>query len=238
MRKQWSMGGLAATFGLAAVLTASLLAGCGRTQEPAADDKAETPQVVVQDQAAGDEETEVEADAPEAGAEATDDEQAVGDGDAFLTVTEGAIGDVETGAFTFLVPQYWAGRVDVAVDAEGYGPIAKVYLSGNPDALLATLALEEGDEAQVAGDVATHLVGSIADGAGSHVEVWTTNWPWLVAEGEADEGLSEDELALLVDLSSGGQFTYDDARTMASDELVSAEPDFMSSTLVPTVAFG
>ena len=143
---------------------------------------------------------------------------------------------IDTGAFTFEVPDYWLGKVEVSVEDADYGPRATITLAGNADAVLATLELVEGDQAEIAGDIGSHLVGSISDGNGSHVEVWTRNWPWLAANESLENlGVSEDELATLVDLSTGGALTLADT---SGDFNQMEEYEYTKQALASTVAFG
>lgn len=133
---------------------------------------------------------------------------------------------VRAEGYQFALPSYWRGKVDVVVDEDeveiypkGYAPAAG---DDHDKGELASLELEDGTEPDVAGDIGNFLVFSQTLG-GQHVEVWATNWPWLVASGNAgDTGVSStSELRALVDLSTGGSLTYDDAvRRGEGDDLV------------------
>ena len=133
---------------------------------------------------------------------------------------------VRAEGYQFALPSYWRGKVDVVVDEDeaeiypkGYAPAAG---DDHDKGALASLELEDGTEPDVAGDIGNFLVFSQTLG-GQHVEVWATNWPWLVASGNAgDTGVSStSELRALVDLSTGGSLTYDDAvRRGEGDDLV------------------
>lgn len=123
---------------------------------------------------------------------------------------------VRAEGFQFALPSYWRGKVDVVVDEDevdiypkGYAPAAGDDHDKEP---LATLELEDGTEPDVAGDIGNFLAYSQPLGS-RHVEVWATNWPWLAASGNADyTGVSStSEFRVLVDLSTGGSLTYDDA---------------------------
>ena len=150
-----------------------------------------------------------------------------------------AEGTINCGQFTFAIPDYWAGKVAVSVDYEGYGPVATIKLPDSDLAVLATISLLSGDEAMVAGDIGTHLVASVKNGKGDHVEVWTTNWPWIAAnDSQAGKNMSEDQLAQLVDLSSGGLLSFDELADTDEETLNGAEYGFSSAELAPTVAFG
>ena len=123
---------------------------------------------------------------------------------------------VRAEGFQFTLPSYWRGKVDVVVDEDevdiypkGYAPAAGDDHDKEP---LATLELEDGTEPDVAGDIGNFLAYSQPLGS-RHVEGWATNWPWLAASGNADyTGVSStSEFRVLVDLSTGGSLTYDDA---------------------------
>ena len=143
---------------------------------------------------------------------------------------------VRAEGFQFTLPSYWRGKVDVVVDEDevdiypkGYAPAAGDDHDKEP---LATLELEDGTEPDVAGDIGNFLAYSQTLGS-RHVEVWATNWPWLVASGNAgDTGVSStSELRALVDLSTGGSLTYDDAvRRGEGDNLVGmAAHDYLAA---------
>ena len=143
---------------------------------------------------------------------------------------------VRAEGFQFALPSYWRGKVDVVVDEDevdiypkGYAPAAGDDHDKEP---LATLELEDGTEPDVAGDIGNFLAYSQTLGS-RHVEVWATNWPWLVASGNAgDTGVSStSELRALVDLSTGGSLTYDDAvRRGEGDNLVGmAAHDYLAA---------
>lgn len=246
MRKRhW--GVVAAAVAFSTTLAVCALVGCGGTTEQAdpAGDKTEevvdTQSPTEDDGAADDQATNEQA--PDTQDEAkTSDEQSSDTSDAGADAAAAASGTVEVGAFTFDIPAYWEGKVAVDItENEGF-PSATVYLTGNPKAKLATLQLAGGDEPNVVGDIGLHVAGSISAGNGTHVEVWTTNWPWLAAmqaEGN-DMALDVDDatLAELVDLSSGGVYSYDETVSDGSSAVESAEYNFANAELVPTVAFG
>lgn len=209
----------------AASLALVPMAGCGS----AATDTADTA-ATEQEQPAQDAEQEAPAEEPEDYvAEAPEDstEDAVG----------AATGGYDANGFTFDVPAYWQGRVEVKVTSGSQGePSAVVTLPGNGNAVLATLTrYDDGESPMVAGDIGSHLVGCVAAN-GSRVEVWTSNWPWLVGTGSGVDGLSEDEQHELVDLSTGGALSYEDLSSLGEQDFSMVEYDFTSSELVPLVA--
>ena len=118
---------------------------------------------------------------------------------------------------------------EVDIYPRGYAPAAD---SDSDKAALVSLELEDGTEPDVAGDIGNFLAYSQTLGS-RHVEVWATNWPWLVASGNAgDTGVSStSELRALVDLSTGGSLTYDDAvRRGEGDNLVGmAAHDYLAA---------
>ncbi len=221
---------------MAAALSLTLLAGCGSA--PAADSQAvEEPEEEVTEVvnlSGGDEESQ-------------DGDEAADSGETDAGPSDGAIdeasGTIEAGSFTFDIPDYWAGRVSVSMsDLDGASPTASVHLAGNPDAELARLTLMPGDEPQAAGDIGSYLAGSVASGNDTHVEVWANNWPWLAAHqaegGTIGLSVSEDELEELVDLSTGGELALDDVELSGTEGVGSENYDYVSSEVVPTVAFG
>jgi hypothetical protein len=143
---------------------------------------------------------------------------------------------VQTADFTFAIPEYWLGRVVCHEEQDADTSWVAISLPDNPDATLATLAFVDGEESQIGGDIAYHLAGE-AKAGDHHVEVWTVNWPWLVAAGDT-EGLTEDELRELVDLSTGGAYDYETVASMGEDKVEMREYEFTSSTLVPSIAVG
>lgn len=143
---------------------------------------------------------------------------------------------VRAEGFQFTLPSYWRGKVDVVVDEDevdiyprGYAPAAD---SDSDKAALVSLELEDGTEPDVAGDIGNFLAYSQPLGS-HHVEVWATNWPWLAASGNADyTGVSStSEFRVLVDLSTGGSLTYDDAVSRGeNDDLVGmAAHDYLAA---------
>lgn len=200
-----------------AMLAVTLLAGCGgQAAEPVVDDEVEEEVVEVESL------TSPESD-EEADQEDTTD-----------VIPPTGPTQVQVGGYSFALPSYWEGSVEVDVD----GQSAVVHLPGNPEATLARLELVDGDEAEIGGDIGNHLVGSVSSGNGTHVEVWSTNWPWIAVNARESVGVSDDELASLVDLSTGGLLAFDDLASTDEETLTGAEYGYMSAELVPTVAFG
>ena len=230
MKMRW-LGQLLATGTCAAALTLGGLTACGSANDSGAGSQAEEQPAAPADDSAQDQ----DGDGGQEMGEAT----GTSDQDATVPSSDLASGTVSVGDFTFEVPAYWAGRVEVQVFEDGMGRMAAtIYLPGNPQAELAALSLVDGDEAMAAGDIGSHLVGSTASGQGTHVEVWTKNWPWLAANTDtASLGVSSDELEQFVDLSTGGALSLADAQA-GGDDVVIAEADYTASELASTVAFG
>ena len=223
----------------AAVLGLGSLAGCGASapqEQSAAESQGQDASQESQGQAA----VPAENEAPASGeAQAEGGATSMEADEPLVNYLAAAEGTINCDLFSFDIPAYWAGKVAVSVDYEGVGPVATVTLPSNDQAVLATLSLMDGDEPLAAGDIGSHLVGSVKDGNGSHVEVWTYNWPWLVANDAAGSmGLSEDELASLVDLSTGGLLSLDGLASEEAETVNGAEYGFSAAELVPTVAFG
>jgi hypothetical protein len=224
---------------LAALLSLGLLAGCATAPQSETTDTAEEAAQEQQDsttaeteQSQADESDDVTA-TDDAG-DATDADATQGDTEGIQTSKDDPL--VQTADFTFTIPEYWLGRVACHEEQEGETSWVAISLPGNPDATLATLSYVEGEESMFGGDIAYHLAGEVKAGD-HHVEVWTTNWPWLVAAGDT-EGLTEAELRELVDLSTGGAYDYKTVVTMSENDVEMREYEFTSSTLVPSVALG
>ena len=214
---------LAVALGLSLTLVAAPLAACGNTgagTDGAAPEEKET--------AALDNAVE-EQDAPEA-ADGND------------AATDAAAGEVSGNAFTVTIPEYWQGRVETSTTEQNGLQTTSVYLAGNPEAELASFEMVDGAEPVVAGDIGRHLITSFSDGNGHHVEVWTSNWPWIAvmsAEG-GDMGVDIDEATYreLVDLSTGGALTYDKACEDGADAVSMEESNYSSQALASAVSFG
>lgn len=209
---------------LALALATAPLAGCGKKAETEPAEDATQQEQTVSDATVQDEETEATEDV------ASD---TVGN----------AAGTIEAGDFTVQIPEYWNGKVECRIE-KGDDGLTTAYLTlpGNPDATLASFVFAEGDQSEIAGDIAFHLTKQVKDGNGHHVECWTTNWPWLAASEAAgqDMGLSVDKDALvqLVDLSTGGKVSYDDACAAGPDSIAMAESEFTSSAFASAISFG
>jgi hypothetical protein len=135
--------------------------------------------------------------------------------------------DVELDSYSFDLPSYWKGKVDVEVN----GDEATIYSKDVHDqGRLMTLTYVDETEPQVAGDIANHLVAYFRCGSGT-VEVWTTNFPYLI-KSDSLPGLSDESAATLVDLSTGGQLSYDDVKAAVSaDDVSMAEYNYTKTAI-------
>lgn len=208
------------SFALVGALSMGMLAGCGGKAEETA--TTATEENVTAEKSASDDST---ASAGEGTAQ-----------DAGATATAQNAGVIDAGAFTFQLPAQWEGKVEVSLGGAANGqPSATVTLPGNSEATLATLTYySDGADVMAAGDVASHLAGSVS-GDGTRVEVWTKNWPWFAATGATPSSVSEEELRTLVELSTGGAVSYDDVVGTGEAAVGTQEPDFAKAELVSTV---
>lgn len=215
----------------AAATVAALLSGCsaGTGSTDAASDSG----VVVTDPSASDSKATKADSAPSSTSAKADSkaDSAAGSGSS----QESAAHDVELDSYSFDLPAYWKGKVDVVVN----GDEATIYAKDVHDqGRLMTLTYVDETEPQVAGDIANHLVAYFRCGSGT-VEVWTTNFPYLIKSDSLPDsvskslpGLSDESAATLVDLSTGGQLSYDDVKAAASvDDISMAEYNYTKTAI-------
>ena len=169
------------------------------------------------------------------GPAAVPDDGAAASAPAAPTAQEGRL--VDARAFTFRIPPYWEDRVDcqTAVDADG-NVVATVALREDKALTLAVLKMvyQQGEPSQTVDD-RYHLVG-YASGRSRRVEVWTYNWPLMVAQGAVPQAASEAELRALVDLQTGGALGYDECRAVQAESTVRfAESNYTRVALATTV---
>lgn len=131
---------------------------------------------------------------------------------------------VQADDYQFELPEYWRGKVDVTVDGDNVTISPSGLLRTSDDGLklgvLASISVVPQSDEQVSGDIGSHLVYSDETVVpGYRIEVWTQNWPWFAASGgyPATE-FTTDELATLVDLSTGGSLSYDQAVSIGPDD--------------------
>lgn len=135
--------------------------------------------------------------------------------------------------YAFKLPAYWRGRVNVTVNGDDV-TIAPVGVSRTVETdsvhyevSLATITLvsDTANDEVVVGDIGNHLMYQEAIDAG-RIELWTSNWPWIAASGTFPATkLTTEELETLVNLSTGGSLTYEDALRLGagSEEVMYAE---------------
>lgn len=236
-----SMGQRAVTACVCGVLALGCLAGCDSGSSTAGSSSQAEPQASQQEQSSVEQpspepapttQQSEESHAEPAPAPAQQDDPATSE----AAKADDAV--VDCGAFVFELPTYWQGRVQTVVGTSDAGtPQAVVSLPGSEKAILATLTLcTDGEQPQIAGDIGNHLVGHVGQD-GQRVEVWTRNWPWLVGATSTYAELGEDVLRELVDLSTGGAMSYEDALATGGTSSSGTEAEFSASVLVPTVAF-
>lgn len=207
----------------AAATVAALLSGCsvGTGSTDAATDSG----VVVTDTSASDSKATKADSAPSSTSAKADSkaDSAAGSGSS----QKSAAHDVELDSYSFDLPAYWKGKVDVEVN----GDEATIYAKDVHDqGRLMTLTYVDETEPQVAGDIANHLVAYFRCGSGT-VEVWTTNFPYLI-KSDSLPGLSDESAATLVDLSTGGQLSYDDVKAAVSvDDISMAEYNYTKTAI-------
>ncbi len=218
MRRANGMRGAAAALLLTGALAVGLLGGCG-SESASQDDAAQESEAIEQEAAPEDQESMGSFENEEESAEEASDQGVAADG------------TIDAGQFSFQLPPYWNGRVAVEQVAGG----VNITLPNNSEATLATLSFyDDGEQPMVAGDIGNHLVGTVPKD-GTRVEVWTHNWPWLARQTSVPGNLSEDDLRELVDLSTGGSLSYDDALAAEEQDINMAEYNFTSTALVSTV---
>ncbi|MGN0075603.1 MAG: zinc-ribbon domain-containing protein [Parafannyhessea sp.] len=153
---------------------------------------------------------------------------------------------VEAEHFRCTLPSYWRDKVDVVKSDDGLIVFAKGYENTSAwyKEELAELHYMDGTEPDVAGDIGYAMMYSQAIGD-HHVEVWVPNWPWLVADANANGsldsyGVPTEGLRTLIDLSTGGKIGYDQVLQLGEDdERVSmACYDFISSQAWDVQAVG
>lgn len=131
---------------------------------------------------------------------------------------------VQAADYQFYLPEYWRGKVDVTVDGDDVTISPTGLLRTGNDGLqvgvLASVSAVPQTDELVSGDIGSHLVYyDEAVVPGYRIEFWSQNWAWLAASGSypATE-FTTDELATLVDLSTGGSLSYDQAVSIGPDD--------------------
>ncbi len=152
-----------------------------------------------------------------------------------------ADGTVASDNVTFQLPQAWVGKVDVNVvsDADVDAQELQISLAGHPDLVLASFSLTALDQPLVNDDAYDVPVATWDNGNGQQLELSVVNWA-AIAHDPASTSPDTDLLAQLVDLSTGGTMTLEQAQQSAE---VPAPPTYgadelMSSAQVPLYVDG
>ena len=151
---------------------------------------------------------------------------------------------VQAASYEFLIPEQWVGRVDVQVDGNSVKIVSKQY----PRLTVCTLSYHSDDSNEVRGDYIDSWAGEsdAFNGAGAHVEIWARRWGLFIAELAAKNSkdpadyYSADEAQEIVDLQSGGAYTYEQVRKSYDKESHNTSSDFdltgfIADSIVPTI---
>lgn len=129
---------------------------------------------------------------------------------------------IECDLFSFDLPEYWVGKVDWCYNEAGDGVL--VYPLGlDASQYLISVQYVPGTEPEIGGDIGTGLIASIS-GQDPHIEIWRMRWEALA---QLDPEMRDrDTFELLVDLSTFGEMSFEEAKTaelsMTYDEKISA----------------
>ena len=143
-------------------------------------------------------------------------------------------GTVASDNVTFQLPEAWVGNVDVNVssaagDEEGAQEL-QISLAGQPDLVLASFALTDAEQSPAALGEYDVPVATWDNGNGQQLELSVVNWA-AIAHNPATATPDAETLAQLVDLSTGGSMTLEQAQqaqevpappTYGADELVAS----------------
>lgn len=143
-------------------------------------------------------------------------------------------GTVASDNVTFQLPEAWVGNVDVNVssaagDEEGAQEL-QISLAGQPDLVLASFALTDAGQSPAALGEYGVPVATWDNGNGQQLELSVVNWA-AIAHNPATATPDAETLAQLVDLSTGGSMTLEQAQqaqevpappTYGADELVAS----------------
>ncbi len=153
---------------------------------------------------------------------------------------------VVTDYFTFDLPQYWLGYVDVTsgVGANGY-PVVNVTYKGCPDMVLVSFDVVNSSDPLNGGDIGGGLIGYWDNGRGQRIEMWCRNFiyatqcEYLYGQGSSGSPYPNEFVeAALVDLSTGGAWTVEGVRSMATAGeygIVNDGYTFYDGVIAPTV---
>lgn len=151
---------------------------------------------------------------------------------------------VQAADYEFLIPEQWVGRVDAQVDGNDVKIVSKQY----PRLTVCTLSYRSDDSDEVRGDYMDSWVGESDsfNASGAHAEIWARRWGLFISELSAknsqdpDDYYSADEAQEIVDLQSGGAYTYEQVRKSYDKESHSVSSDidltgFIAESIVPTI---
>ena len=134
-------------------------------------------------------------------------------------------------SFELYLPAYWDGRVEADVEGDSVTIRSSEYRRLD----ICTITVQDGPS-QVMGDIATSCMGSVPLGGGKYAVVWANRWAYIIGDAymrnssDSSDYYSLDEASEIVDLQTGGAYTYieirDDmvATDRASDLLFSSDP--------------
>ena len=134
-------------------------------------------------------------------------------------------------SFELYLPAYWDGRVEADVEGDSVTIRSSEYRRLD----ICTITVQDGPS-QVMGDIATSCMGSVPLGGGKYAVVWANRWAYIIGDAymrnssDPSDYYSLDEASEIVDLQTGGAYTYieirDDmvATDRASDLLFSMDP--------------
>jgi hypothetical protein len=146
----------------------------------------------------------------------------------------------ETDHYSFDLPDYWVGRVDVVID----GNNAEIYVKGTNAEPLVSFEMVDNNQPLSAGDIAHSLAYQEVASNGQRLEVRDTNVTYgavlINHDREAGESTNISNYAWLtdevVDVSTGGAYTS--IESVGSDEqsdAALATYNYIVENLVPTI---
>ena len=147
----------------------------------------------------------------------------------------------ETASYSFDIPAYWLGRVNVQID----GDTATIYSKKYPDDKVCWIAVE--DEQYAVGDIGTSQIGSLIPlGNGRVIQVWAHRWGYSAAYAayQANRGYplsdapSDEEADELTDLQTGGSAIYSSnpgGYAPDNGSLINSVDTYLEANLNPTI---
>lgn len=103
---------------------------------------------------------------------------------------------ISTDLFEFDLPEYWSDRVSVTYNEDGG---VSVYANNFPEASLVTLKITEASDSVAEDSADTAMVFGKDLGGGKHIELWMTNFAWVVFDVNRPEASPEGWQADLLD---------------------------------------